>query len=155
MNIKKDIFENNAHPFTVPDGYFDTLQERIMSRIHAEESTAIQKRIIRMTHFKALVAAAACLLLIFTGAAIYIANTSLQATVTHLAIDEDFYRWFYATETVSQMAESLDIHVPESIMTDEEGFSDEDKEIIYFLERDNIHVAAILYSFDNEIFLFP
>jgi hypothetical protein len=35
--MKKDIFENKTCPFTVPEGYFDTLHERVMNRIQAEE----------------------------------------------------------------------------------------------------------------------
>jgi hypothetical protein len=29
---------NNENPFTVPEGYFDTLQERIMNRVRESES---------------------------------------------------------------------------------------------------------------------
>jgi len=145
----KDILENNTCPFTVPEGYFDTLQDRIMTRIRAEES-----RTIRIPFFRKMVAAAACVLFIFAAATMYLTYTGKQSVANEMAsvIDEEFYRWFYASDRVSLIAESLDIVMPDSFMNFETGFSEEDKAIIQFLERDNINVAAILYSIDNDIF---
>ena len=163
MNMKKDIFENNSHPFTVPDRYFDTLHERIMNRIQTEgkqtkgikfnfvESCAVR---ISGFGFRTLVAAAACILFIFAGAALYITHTGKHSAVAKTFIDEEFYQWFYASDRVSQMAESLDIHIPDNIIINETVLSEEDEAIIHFLERDNINLAAILYSIDNETFLF-
>ena len=155
MNMKKDIFENNACPFTVPDGYFDTLQERIMSRIEAEENAKVRGRIIRMPLYRKLVAAAACILFIFAGATLFKTYSGKHSFVaeTEMVFDDDFYQWFYASDRIALMAESLDIQMPESFMTVDSGFSEEDEAIIQFLERDNIHIAAILYSLDNETFL--
>ena len=154
MNMKRDIFENNTCPFTVPDGYFDTLQERIMSRIQAEENAKIRGRVIKMPLYRKLVAAA-CILFIFAGATLYLTYTNKQSIVaeTGTVLDDDFYQWFYASDGIALMAESLDIQMPENFMTGETCFSEEDEAIIQFLERDNIHIAAILYSLDNETFL--
>ena len=155
--MKKDLFENNICPFTVPEGYFDTLQGRIMSRIRDEESLPkVQGRIIRMPLYRKIIAAAACVLLIFAGATLLMTYMDKQSAASELAsaIDEEFYRWFYASDELTQMAASLDIRVPDNFMTGETGFSEEDEAIIQFLERDNINVAAILYSIDNEIFSF-
>jgi len=155
MNMKMDIFKNNACPYTVPDGYLDSLQEHIMSRIRIEESRSeVQSRLFRMPLYRML--AAACILFIFAGATLYMNYTGKQSVVAEIetAIDEEFYRWLYSSDGLTQMAESLDIPMPDNFMITETGFSEEDKAIIQFLERDNIHVAAILYSIDNEIFSF-
>ena len=157
--MKKDIFSNQANPFTVPDGYFDTLQERIMSRIEAEEN-AIDKKQLRIYpliahHYRKWIAAAACLLFIFTGATLYMRYSEPQFVIAESIPDEDFYQWLYASDETTLLAESLDIAMPEGFMFGETGFSEEDAVIIAFLERDNISVAAILHSFDNESFLTP
>ena len=153
--MKRGIFENNACPFTVPEGYFDTLQERMMSRIEAEKSPQeVKGRILRMPLYWKMLAAAACILFIFAGANLYMTYTSKQSVVAEIAttIDEDFYQWLYTSDILTHMAESLNIHMPDNFMTCETGFSEEDRAIIQFLERDNFNIAAILYSIDNEIF---
>lgn len=157
--MKQVIFENKANPFSVPDGYFDALNERIMNRIQESASQMpVNKiktgRIINMPLYLKLVAAAACILFIFAGGIMYLTNTSKQPIVATSVIDEDFYQWMYASDLSSQMAESLNIQFPEYFFTDETDFSEEDEAIIQFLERDNIQLAAILYSFDEETFLF-
>jgi len=155
--MKRDILENNTCPFTVPDGYFDTLQERIMCRIRAEENRReVQGRIVRMPLYRKMIAAAACALFIFFAATLHITYTGKKSAMNEVAtaIDEEFYRWFYAADRVSQIAESLDVIMPDYFMTSETGFCEEDEAIIQFLERDNINVAAILYSFDNEMYSF-
>jgi hypothetical protein len=156
--MEKDILHSNTNPFTVPDGYFDTLQERIMKRIQTEESKAKdQGRTIRMHSYRrTLIAAAACILLIFTGAALYITYTGKQNIVAQMAIDDDFYHWFYAADGETLLAESLDIHVPENFMADETAYSEEDEAIIRFLERENINVVAIVHSINhNELSYIP
>ena len=152
--MKRDIFENNACPFTVPEGYFDTLQERIMSQIRAEESPPkVQGRTVRIVLYRKLVAAA-CILFVFAGATLYMTYTKKQSVMAEIetSIDDEFYRWFYAADRVSQIAESLDIMMPDNFMTSETVFSEEDEAIIQFLERDNINVTAILYFADNKIY---
>ena len=149
--MEKDIFENNSNPFTVPDGYFDSLQERIMNRIQAEESQRKPfARIIKMTPFRTLVAAAACIILIFTGASLFVKYADKQQLVlAQTTVDEDFYQWFYASDMTTLLAESLDITMPESFAEDELYYSEEDEAIIQFLERDNISFSAIIYSMNN------
>lgn len=145
--MKKDFFENNTCPFTVPHGYFDTLQERIMNRIQAEENhPGVTRRIIRMPLYQKLIAAAACILFIFSGVTLYMTYPEKQVVVDGFAIDDDFYQWFYASDGTTLMAESLNIRVPENLVSGETALSEKDRAIIRFLERDNINVAAILYS---------
>jgi len=164
--MKKDIFSSQANPFTVPDGYFDTLQERIMSRIEAEKN-AIDKRQPRIYpliahhssyipyHYRKWIAAAACLLFIFTGATLYMRYSEPQFVLAELVLDDDFYQWLYASDEATLLAESLNIAMSDDFMYHETEYSEEDAAIIAFLERDNISVAAILHSFDNELFLIP
>jgi ABC-type long-subunit fatty acid transport system fused permease/ATPase subunit len=157
----KNILDNNTCPFTVPDGYFDTLQERIMNRIQIEENEKRSRHSSFFTlhssffTFRTLVAAAACLLFIFTGATLYMRYSDKQPIIAESLLDEDFYRWFYASDEATLFAESLDIDMPDDYMFYETDYSEEEEAIIRFLERDNINVAAILHSFDNETFLFP
>ena len=159
--MNKDIFDNNACPFTVPEGYFDTLQKRIMCRIESEKNVEVRMNISQSVpfahhsslithHFRKWIAAAACILLIFTGVTLYMTHTGKQSAVAETAIDEDFYRWFYASDGATLLAESLDIQIPEYFTMNETGYSDEDEAIIRFLERDNINVAAIVHSMNNE-----
>jgi hypothetical protein len=167
--MKKDIFKNNSHPFTVPDGYFDTLQERILNRIQTEgrQTKGFRFKVsgskfkvsglkfrVSGYGFRTLVAAAACVLFIFAGAFLYITYTGKHSAMAETIINEEFYQWFFASDRVSQMAESLDIHIPDNIIINETDLSEEDEAIIRFLERDNINLASILYSIDNETYLF-
>jgi len=148
--MKRDIFENKASPFTVPEGYFDTLQGRIMTRISAEER---QSRIIRMPLYRKMIAAAACVLFIFSASTLYFTYTGKPSVMSEL-IDEDFYQWLYASDRLTQMAESFDVAMPEHFSSNETGFSEEEEAIIQFLERDNFTFAAILYSIDNDLLSF-
>ena len=148
--MKKDIFDDNSNPFTVPDGYFDTLQGRIMSRIQAEGNRLkSEKRVVRMAPFRWLIAAAACVLLIFTVAALYSTHKDKQSLAAEAAIDEDFFRWLYVSDEYTWLAKSLEMNIPENLSGYETYSSEDHEAIIQFLERDNLSVAAILYSFDN------
>jgi len=159
--MKKDIFSNQVNPFTVPDGYFETLQERIMSRVEAEErynlvrTHNVRTHNVRTLNIRTMLAAAACLLFIFTGATLYMRYSEPQFVIAESLPDNDFYQWLYASDEATLLAESLDIAIPEGFMYHETGYSEEDEAIIAFLERDNISVAAILHSFDNEAFFIP
>lgn len=148
--MKKDLLNNNTNPFTVPDEYFNSLRERIMSRVQAEERrTEAKGRAIRIKPYRrALAAVAASILFIFTGAVLYMTYADKQPAVAETAVDEDFYRWFYASDRAALMAESLYINMPENLTTNETGSSEEDEVIIRFLERDNINVVAIVHSMD-------
>jgi hypothetical protein len=163
--MKKDIFDNKANPFTVPDGYFDTLQERIMNRIKTETNNGIMDIAVHNPHasspftvgasFLSLHArklvAAACILLLFSGY-IYIMYSGKQTFVAETAVDEDFYQLFYTSDRTTLLAESLDITMPADISVKEIDYTEKDEAIIRFLERDNINLVAILSS---ETFITP
>ena len=91
MNIQneeqmlKELGLSNANPFKTPEGYFDTLSERIMARIDEEETKAAEEKadtvqvaeVVSLKQKKTsvinyairwAVAAAACLALVFVGA---------------------------------------------------------------------------------------
>jgi len=157
--MKKDIFSNQANPFTVPEGYFETLQERIMSRIEAEDNLVrthlVRTNNVRTLNVRTWIAAAACILFIFTGTTLYMRYSEPQSVIAESVPDEDFYQWLYASDEATLLAESLDIAMPEGYMFNDYEYSEEDAAIIAYLERDNISVAAILHSFDNESFLIP
>ena len=151
--MKQDILENNNNPFAVPEGYFDTLQERIMNRIQDEEKhLKTKRRIFKMTPFRTLVAAAACILIIFTVATIYTKHSAKELLIAEYALDEDFYTWLYASDESALLAESLDIMMPNIFTGVEIDYSEEDEAIIRFLERNNINMVAILHSVNNETF---
>ena len=144
--MNKEIFDNKSNPFTVPQGYFDTLQERVMNRIRTEENQMkANSRIIRMTPLRTLLAAAACIALIFMSASMYVLLSDKQSFVSQTVIDDDFYRWLYASDDATWLAEALEMETPDDL---EFEYNEEDEAIIQFLERNNISVAAILYSFN-------
>ena len=88
--MKKDIFSNQANPFTVPDGYFDTLQERIMSSIEAEDNLVRTRGNMRTLNIRTMLAAAACVLFIFTGATLYMRYSEPQFMIAESVLDDDF-----------------------------------------------------------------
>ena len=148
--MKRDIFENNKHPFTVPDGYFDSFQERIMSRIDAEEAP-----VRRISPYRTLLAAAACIVFIFLGAYLFNTYVNNSPKIAELFIDDDFYQWFYESDRATAFSESLNIDMPETISAIYTEYSEEDEAIIRFLERENINIVAIVHSIDNKSFIIP
>lgn len=91
MNIQneeqmlKELGLSNANPFKTPEGYFDTLSDRIMARIDEEETKTAEEKaetvqvaeVVSLKQKKTsvinyairwAVAAAACLALVFVGA---------------------------------------------------------------------------------------
>jgi hypothetical protein len=163
--MNRKIFDH-TNPFTAPEGYFDTLQDRIMERIQTEESFRFQVSGFRfqVSGFKSqvsgfkfnnvrfvvrtLVAAAACILFIFASVALYTVFSERQSVAIELAVDDDFYRWVYTSEGATLLAESLEIDVPEYFNKNDDF--EEDDAIISFLERDNISVAAIAMLMIND-----
>ena len=153
--MKQDILENNSNPFTVPEGYFETLQERIMNRIQDEgKHKKTERSIFRSTTFRVLVAAAACILFVFLVTTLYTKSPDKELIVAENTIDEDFYRWFYASDESALLAESLDIIMPDIFSSIEIDYFEEDEAIISFLERDNINLVALLHSVNNETFFY-
>jgi len=146
-----EIFDNNSNPFTVPDGYLDSLQERILNRVYAEKNKA-GRRIFRMSYFRALVAVAACILLIFTAVSLYMTFSSKQSVIAEKIIDDDFYRLIYSLDENSLLAETLDLTMPDNFAYIKTDYSEDDEAIIRFLERENINLFAMLNYLDNEIF---
>ena len=152
--MNKDIFDNNSNLFTVPDGYFDFLQERIMNNVQSEKDRL--KSQARIIPFRMLIAVAACLLLIFTaGTALFLTHSNKQLAVAETVIDDDFYRWLFISDMISLLAESLDITMPENFMDNYTDFCEEEEAIIRFFERDNVNLIAMLNYMDNEIFFMP
>ena len=148
--MNRKIFDH-TNPFTVPEGYFDTLQDRIMNRIHAEDNNAkVQGRTVRMNPYRTLIAAAACILLIFTGAALYMKYSERQPVMAESVVDDEFYRWIYASDKATLLAESLYFHTSENTTADENTCFEEDEAIITFLERNNINVLAIAMLMNSD-----
>jgi len=146
--MKKDIFDNNSNPFTVPDGYFDTLHERIMNRIKVEESKSSHIN----HYFRRMVAVAACVALICTAVTVYIMYDGKQPFVAETTVDEDFYQLLYTSDRTALLVESLNISMPVNFAT---YSTEEDEAIMRFLERDNINLIAFIQSINNETFTLP
>ena len=143
--MKKDIFDNNSNPFTVPDGYFDTLHERIMNRIKVEESKSSHIN----HYFRRMVAVAACVALICTAATVYIMmydSDGKQPFVAETTVDEDFYQLLYMSDRTTLLVESLNISMPLNFETNKTYSPEEDEAIMRFLERDNINLIAFIQS---------
>ncbi len=134
---------NNENPFTVPEGYFDTLQERIMNRVRESESERKPNgRVVKFGFYRTMIAAAACVALIFAAALLYRTGTETQPIATESIDDDTFLQWFYTSENAALIAELSDLPATEDSAIDEDDA--EDEEIIRFLERDNITVVAIV-----------
>ena len=150
--MKKDIFDNNTNPFTVPDGYFDTLHERIMNRIKVEESNPSH-----ISHYiRRIVAVAASIALICTVAAAYIMYDGKQPFIAETTtVDEDFYQLLYTSDRTTLLVESLNISMPTNFANNKTYSPEEDEAIIQFLERDNINLIAFIQSINNETLTLP
>ena len=148
----KDILDNKSNPFSVPDGYFDSLQERIMDNVQIEKARG---RIIRITPLRVLIAVAACFLLIFTGAALFTTHSNKQPVVAEQVVDNDFYQWLYLSDMTTLLAGLLDITVPENLANNDIEYSGEEEAIMRFFERDNVNLIAMLNHIDNETFFIP
>ncbi len=111
MNIQneeqmlRELGLSNANPFKTPEGYFDTLNDRIMDRIDKEtaktedeeKETADQVKIVSMkqkqpvVHYaiRWAVAAAACLALVFIGVNYY-EQENKNIAQNQTAVTEDY-----------------------------------------------------------------
>ena len=152
--MNRKIFDH-TNPFTVPEGYFDTLQDRIMTRVQTEEKSGFRISRFRFNFvegfaLRTLVAAAACILFIFAGAALYTVFTDRQPITAELAADDEFYQWVYVSDDATLLAESLDIDIPEDFIATPNDYFEENDAIISFLERDNISVVAIAMLMLND-----
>jgi hypothetical protein len=148
MNSNQFSKEN---PFSVPDGYFETFQHRILSRIREEEKSASRKNgTIRLNPYKAIIAAAACVAIIFAASMAYRMHSAQQPAVARYGLDENsFCEWVYTAEGASLLAESIDVNRQENFTQEKPDPEEQGQEIIRFLERDNITVAAIISSIDD------
>lgn len=148
MNSNQFSKEN---PFSVPDGYFETFQHRILSRIREEEKFASRKNgTIRLNPYKAIIAAAACVAIIFIASTVYRMHSAQQPAVARYDLDDNtFCEWVYTAEGASLLAESIDVNRQESFTQEKSDPEEQGQEIIRFLERDNITVAAIISSIDD------
>ncbi len=150
--MKTDPF-SKENPFKIPDGYFDSLQDKVMSRIREEEQTLPEAPVVRLKHYRTIIAIAACFVLIFTAGALFWLNTERQPLIADSEVDDDtFYQWLYEADKTTLLAEALAADMDETVTTDKSGYTDEEEqEIIRFLERDNITVAAIVHSMSDPV----
>ena len=116
MNSKNKIWpskedESPRSPFKVPDGYFETLEERIEARIASETETISQKgKVIRM--LKPILGLTASFALIFLLAYYplrvllpkYIANQSVKIDKSDTVNQDDLmYSYFLSEESIYEV----------------------------------------------------
>ena len=148
---------DNKNPFTVPEGYFDNLQDNIMSRIRQEEQPKTETSVVRLRHYRTIAGVAACFALIFTVGLLFWQNIEQQPLIADSGIeDADIYQWLYESDKISLLAEAIETVSLINSESDNELWctEEEEQEIILFLERDNLTVAAIVHSMadDSNIF---
>ncbi|MDR0713042.1 MAG: hypothetical protein LBF89_02085 [Bacteroidales bacterium] len=128
-------------PFTVPDGYFDDFQKRIMLRIRETE-----KPVIRLNRYLKYAVAAGILLLSLTILLLHdrppgapLDDQSTDAALT----------WAYHLDKTAWMAAMLDMDEtdrPEYYCCTEEQETD----IIYFLVSQDIPIETLMQSLQDE-----
>lgn len=134
-NMRDNIF-NKENPFTVPDGYFDHLEDRIMSGLPNDDRN--KKRIIGLRH---VWIAAASVLLLFAAIRFWPDLTAEQNMTESMIDDDTIYQWLYLTDKASLLAISVDADVEPLTEMDPQ-------EIIRYLERDN-DIISICSTLDD------
>ncbi|MDR0815439.1 MAG: hypothetical protein LBN37_06785 [Bacteroidales bacterium] len=131
-----------GNPFTTPEGYFDNLTNSVMSRIEKEG-----KPVFRMSHYFRYVAAASCIAFV-VAAGILLTNHRSNIPVIQTS-DENAAYWAYNLDKTALMAAVLEIEIPEIGM--EIRYTDEqNREIISFLEEQNISIENIVQNMNEE-----
>lgn len=69
----------DANPFRVPDGYFDSFPSRIMEQLSEREAVEIPMRRSFVSRFRAVMYAAACILLAVFGTVVYVNESGLRS----------------------------------------------------------------------------
>ncbi len=143
--MKNDSF-NHKNPFAVPEGYFDNLQNKVMERIRKEEGMVARTRVVRFKSYRTLVAAAACVLLLFTAGVLWWVNPVQQPAVAEewYMDDNAFFQLMY-TSDIPLVSEVLNTS---TTIDDNDWTEEQEQEIIHFLERDNMMFIAIANSMD-------
>ncbi|MDR3093638.1 MAG: hypothetical protein LBU62_03205 [Bacteroidales bacterium] len=130
------------NPFTTPEGYFDNLTDRVMSRIGKEE-----KPVVHMNRYFRYIAAASCIIFV-VSAGIWFTNQRENTPVIS-ASDENAACWAYNLDKTALMAAVLEMEIPETGM--EISYTDEQKrEIISFLEKQDIPIESIMHNMNEE-----
>jgi hypothetical protein len=134
---------DKSNPFSVPDGYFDGLQEKIMDDIRKDEQP-----VFRIKPYYKYIAAAACVLLISTFGFLWWTNQQSMPIANN---EENMAQWMDVLDRTSLMAAILDIEMPEETLINEPS-EEQEREIIRFLEHENITIVAIVHAMDNDVF---
>lgn len=133
MNLKK------TNPFTVPEGYFDHLQDDIMQRID-NKNKQISHKTSYMRMYIAVVSAAACVAIIVT-LALWPQSPFQQMDMAAANHDEEtLYQLLYMSDRTSLLAETILEDDPVQSFENKDD-SAEDEHIIRFLERDMTSTA--------------
>ncbi|MDR2847860.1 MAG: hypothetical protein LBV39_02025 [Bacteroidales bacterium] len=130
------------NPFTTPEGYFEKLTGSVMSRIEKEN-----KPVFRMNEYFRYVAAASCI--VFVVAAGILLMNKHENTPIVLTNDENAACWAYNLDKTALMAAVLEIETP--AFNTEIAYTDEQtREIISFLEEQNISIESIVQNMNEE-----
>lgn len=87
----------NKHPFTVPDGYFESLDSNIMRQLPKKPAATQQKhRTVNLTGYLRYTSYAAAILLAF-----FIGSTLLKSSDTTIANNEEYFTGEYIDEMLT------------------------------------------------------
>ncbi|MBQ8463723.1 MAG: hypothetical protein IJ544_06365 [Prevotella sp.] len=94
----RNKMSQRPNPFRVPEGYFDQLTDRVMSRLPQEESVQTKPTLIR--RLRPLLYAAACVCIAVFSVAIYFNhhNAEQQAATAALQQQDAYYNDSYIDE---------------------------------------------------------
>lgn len=135
--IKNGLPPKPVNPFIVPEGYFDSLSERVMDKIRNEEvETKLPSRIISMRPYLTLAASISGLALI-----IYVILQSVTGSVIAENNDYDMVTLHEAGITADESV------IAESFRNaEEDSYSEWDKETMNYLASNEVDLIHLLES---------
>ncbi len=137
MKTNIDQIDHHKPSFTVPDGYFENLYDRITHRIEEKKVVPFKKKI-----YWTVSSAAACVALIFLT--FLFTRPNPEIAQQHES-DDLYYQMLYMSDGIELLAEMAYTN-EENLFADTSINDEEYEQIIRFLAQDNFNVIDIVNS---------
>ena len=138
MNEQKDILhtpETRENPFRMPEGYFDSFEDRLMARIAAEEQPATSRKVRFWTVLKPALTLAAMFALVFgMGYGVLSLTHTLDRSAGaadlsgYATVEEELIRPvslidYYQTDSIAEESTELDEETVANYLASELSFA--------------------------------